>query len=85
MELILKDLETINKRIDGLDGEVRQNKKEAVKEMEVCKKAKDFLSAEKVLIDCEFTDDEKETLRNFQLLYVLYQGSEGIYSIKEWE
>ncbi|MCX6717998.1 MAG: redox-regulated ATPase YchF [Candidatus Staskawiczbacteria bacterium] len=68
VELILKDLETINKRIDGLDGEVRQNKKEAVKEMAVLKKAKDFLTQEKVLIDQEFTEDEKETLKNYQLL-----------------
>jgi len=68
IELILKDLETIDKRIDGLDGEVRQNKKEAVKEMAVLKKAKDFLSQEKVLIDQEFTDDEKNILKSFQLL-----------------
>jgi len=68
VELILKDLETINKRIDGLDGEVRQNKKEAVKENEVLKKAKEFLSAEKVLIDQNWTDDEKEILKNYQLL-----------------
>jgi len=68
VELILKDLETVNKRIDGLDGEVRQNKKEAVKEMAVCKKAKDFLTQEKVLIDQDFTDEEKEILKSYQLL-----------------
>lgn len=68
VELILKDLETINKRIDGLAGDVRQNKKEAVKEMATLKKAKDFLSQEKILIDQEFTNDEKEILNGFQLL-----------------
>ncbi len=68
VELILKDLDTINKRIDGLEGEVRSGKKEAIKEMAVCKKAKEFLSAEKVLIDQDFTDDEKEILNSFQLL-----------------
>jgi hypothetical protein len=68
VELILKDLETVNKRIDGLEGEVRQNKKEAVKEMAVCKKAKEFLSQEKVLIDQSFTPDEEEILKSFQLL-----------------
>ena len=68
VELILKDLETINKRIDGIQGDVRQNKKEAVKEMAVLKKAKDFLSAEKVLIGQEFSEDEKEILKGFQLL-----------------
>lgn len=68
IELILKDLETINKRIDGLEGEVRQNKKEAVKEMAVLKKAKDFLAQEKILIEQEFTEDEKTILNSYQLL-----------------
>jgi ribosome-binding ATPase len=68
VELILKDLETINKRIEGLAGDVRQNKKEAVKEMTALTKAKDYLSQEKVLIEQNFTDDEKEILRGFQLL-----------------
>ena len=68
VELILKDLETINKRIDGLAGEVRQNKKEAVKEMAVLVKAKEFLSAEKVLIDQTWAEDEVVILKNFQLL-----------------
>ncbi len=68
VELILKDLETINKRIDGLEGDVRAGKKEAIKEMAVIKKAKEFLSQEKILIDQNFTDDEKEILESFQLL-----------------
>jgi hypothetical protein len=68
VELILKDLETINKRIDGLEGEVRAGKKESIKEMEVCKKAKDYLTQEKVLCDIEFTEEEKEVLENYQLL-----------------
>ena len=68
VELILKDLETINKRIDGLAGEVRQNKKEAVKEMAVLQKAKDFLSQEKVLVEQIWTDDEKIILQSYQLL-----------------
>lgn len=68
VELILKDLDTINKRIDSLSGDVRQNNKNAVKENLVLQKAKDFLSAEKVLIDQNFTDDEKIILKNFQLL-----------------
>jgi GTP-binding protein YchF len=68
VELILKDLETINKRIEGLQGDVRQNKKEAVKEMEALKKAKDFLSQEKILFGQNFTEDEKIILKSFQLL-----------------
>jgi len=68
VELILKDLETINKRIDALSGDFRQNKKEAVKEMEAIKKAKDFLSKEQILFGQNFTKDEAEILNSFQLL-----------------
>ncbi len=68
VELILKDLETINKRIEGLQGDVRQNKKEAVKENEVLKKAKEFLSAEKVLVGQSWADEETAILKNFQPL-----------------
>src|SRR5258706_9246378 len=51
VELILKDLETINKRIDGLAGDVRAGKKESIKENTVLGKAKEFLSQQKVLVD----------------------------------
>jgi len=68
VELILKDLETVNKRINGLEGDVRSGNKEAIKEMAVIKKAKDLLSQEKVLIDQSFSDEETVILKNFQLL-----------------
>jgi len=78
VELILKDLEVINKRIDALAGDVRQNKKEAVKEDATLRKAKTFLSQEKVLIEHvpaealakegEFTHEEVAILSNYQLL-----------------
>jgi len=68
VELILKDLETVEKRISGLEGDIKIGKKEAIKEVAVLKKAKEFLSQEKVLIDLQFTDDEKEILKSYQLL-----------------
>ena len=68
VELILKDLETVNKRVDGLAGDVRAGKKEAVKEMAVLTKAKDFLAQQKVLVEQEFTKDETEILKAYQLL-----------------
>lgn len=68
VELILKDLETVDKRINGLAGDVRAGKKEAVKENAVLVKAKDLLSQQKVLIDQEFTEDEAIALKSFQLL-----------------
>jgi GTP-binding protein YchF len=68
VELILKDLETVNKRMDGLAGDVRASKKEAIKENEALKKAQKFLQEQKVLVDQEFTQDESEILKQFQLL-----------------
>jgi len=68
VELILKDLETLNKRIDGLEGDARCGKKDAIKELAACVKAKNYLIQEKVLIDQSFTDEEKIILKSFQLL-----------------
>ncbi len=68
VELIIKDLETISKRIDGLAGDIRAGKKDALKEKAVLVKARDFLNQQKVLIDQNFTEDEAEILKNFQLL-----------------
>ncbi len=89
VELILKDLETVNKRVDSLAGDVRQNKKEAVKEMEVLKKIKDLLGAQKVLADQTFSEEEMVILNNFQLLtlkpriYLLNGKEEEFYLSRE--
>jgi len=68
VELILKDLETVNKRIDNLEGDVRAGKKEAIKEMLVLKKSKDFLAQEKLLCDMTWEDEERLILKGLSLL-----------------
>lgn len=68
IELILKDLETINKKIENLDKDIRAGKKEAAEEGSALGKARDYLMQEKILAEQEFTDDEKDILRNYQLL-----------------
>lgn len=68
MELILKDLETIQKRSDSLEKEVRAGKKEAVKEAEAAAKANGFLEKGLVLSEQEFSDEEKKILKGYQLL-----------------
>ena len=67
-ELILKDLETIEKRINGLEADIRAKKKEAVKEMEILKKVKEFLGEGKILSEQKFTDEEKKNISHYQLL-----------------
>lgn len=68
VELILKDLETVDKRLQGLAGDVRAGKKEALKEQAVLQKAKDFLSQQKVLAEQAWTADETLIMRQYQLL-----------------
>ena len=68
VELILKDLETVDKRLDGLAGDLKVGKKEAIKESEALKKAQKFLQEQKVLVEQQFSDDEKLILRSLQLL-----------------
>lgn len=68
IELIFKDSETIDKRIQNLESDVRAGKKEAMKEMQVLNKAKDYLAKEKILSECQFSDEEIKILKNYQLL-----------------
>ncbi|MFH0791848.1 MAG: GTPase, partial [bacterium] len=58
-ELILKDIETVDKRI---------NSKEAVKEYETLKKVKELLEQGKILIEQDFNDKERKIINQYQLL-----------------
>lgn len=67
-ELILKDLETLDKRIEGLGRETKAGQKEATKELAAAVKAKNFLNQGKILAEQELTEEEKGFLKNYQLL-----------------
>ncbi len=67
-ELILKDLETADKRLDGLNREAKAGKKETLKELEIVKKVKELLEKGAVLSEQEWNEDEEKTLKSFQLL-----------------
>jgi len=67
-ELILKDLETADKRIDNLEGEVRAGKKESLKEFNVLKKIKEFLEKGKILSEEIFEEEELKIINHYQLL-----------------
>jgi GTP-binding protein YchF len=68
VELSLKDLETVEKRIKGLEGEVRAAKKEAIDEMKALVKTKEFLQTGKILAEQGFNDEERKILSSYQLL-----------------
>ena len=67
-ELILKDLETVEKRLRDLEGDVRSRKKEAVKESKVFENAKQLLETGKILSEQEFKEEEFTIINQAQLL-----------------
>lgn len=91
VELILKDLDTVNRRLDGLAGDIRAGKKEVAKEHDVLRKAKEFLSQQKILIDQQWTEKEILIMRQYQLLtfkprlYLLNGKPEELKNLKTEE
>lgn len=67
-ELILKDLETIEKIIGGLQKEIRAGSKDALKECEILNKSKNLLQGGKILSDEQWSEEEKKFLKNYQFL-----------------
>ncbi|HOM33307.1 MAG TPA: redox-regulated ATPase YchF [Candidatus Paceibacterota bacterium] len=92
-ELILKDLETVDKRLDSLEGDVKRGEKEALKDYEALQKAKKILEEGKILFEQTFNEDELKELNKYQLLtlkprlYLLNGRDEEISPniIKEFE
>ncbi|MBU3918592.1 redox-regulated ATPase YchF [Patescibacteria group bacterium] len=68
MELIFKDLETVDKRLNGLEKEIRAKDKEAIREFDVLKRVKEFLEKGDILSEQKFTDEEKKIIHSYQLL-----------------
>lgn len=67
-ELVLKDLETVTKRMDGLESDVRAKKKESIKEFEILKKVKEVLEKGEILSEQGFDSEEQKVIRQYQLL-----------------
>ena len=67
-ELILKDLDVIEKRMNSLEKEVRAQKKEAILEMETLKKARKLLEENIVLIEGKFSEKEIKIISSYSFL-----------------
>lgn len=67
-ELQLKDLETIEKKINSLSRVVKSGDKESVKSFSLAEKIKSHLEEGKSVRSIEFTDEEKELIKTFQLI-----------------
>ncbi|HOX21765.1 MAG TPA: redox-regulated ATPase YchF [Candidatus Paceibacterota bacterium] len=81
VELALKDLEVVEKRLDSLTGEIKAGSKEAIKEKPILERAQNFLKDGKILVEQNWTLDEEKILNNYQLLTIkkrlyLLNGSE---------
>ena len=68
-EFMLADLEIINKRLPGLEKEIRQEKsREKELERQAIIRCKDFLENGKPLRGLELADEEKKEIRGYQFL-----------------
>jgi len=67
-EMALKDLGTIEKRIKGLEKEIRSNNREAAKEISLLKKAAEFLKKGDILESQKWEEEEKKILNSYQFL-----------------
>lgn len=81
MELALKDLEVVEKRLDSLTGEIKAGSKEAIREKPILERAHNFLKDGKILAEQDWTADGEKILNNYQLLTIkkrlyLLNGSE---------
>ena len=81
-ELVLKDLESVENRLENLQKDIRAGKKEAVKEGEILNKTLVFLSQGKTLIEQAWPEEEKKAIASYQLLTAkprlyLLNGSEN--------
>ena len=83
MELILADMETVKKRIETLNKDVKRGDEAATKKSETLKKVLNFLEEEKLVSLCKLNEEESEDIRDCHLLtakpilYVLNKKSGG--------
>ncbi|MYL34447.1 redox-regulated ATPase YchF [Pontibacillus yanchengensis] len=80
LELILADLESVNKRIERVQKMVRQKDKEAMAEHEVLVKLQEALENETPARALEFTDDQAKIVKGLHLLTskpILYVANVG--------
>lgn len=81
-ELGLKDLETVEKRLDSLQKGIKAGDKESIKENEILNKVLGFLKEGLILSEQEWNEDEKKIIKNYQLLtfkprFYLLNGDEN--------
>jgi len=67
-ELILADLETVEKALPKLEKESRGQDKEAIKKVSLLNKIKGILNQGKLVSQCELEEEEKRLIKDFHFL-----------------
>jgi ribosome-binding ATPase len=68
LELVMADQETVNKRLNNVQKDVKRGDKDAIFEAEVLEKAKAQLDNEKLLNQLEWTEKESVVIKGLHLL-----------------
>jgi len=68
LELILADFETVTKRLNNIQKDVRRGDKEAIFEEEIVKRIEAALEAGKLANSLSFTEDEQKKVKQLNLL-----------------
>ncbi len=69
-ELLMKDLETVNKHLDKIETDAKSGDKEKIKEQEVLNKIKQELNNKIMISQLELTDKQKDTIKHLNLLTI---------------
>jgi GTP-binding protein YchF len=83
LELILADLESVQKRLESVTRDVKQGKKEAILEQTAVEKAYTMLKEGRVASEAQYTQEERDALKGLHLLtmkpmlYVLNKEAGG--------
>ncbi|MBY0294113.1 redox-regulated ATPase YchF [Patescibacteria group bacterium] len=83
MELMLADMESTEKRLESLNRDVKQGKKEAIVEQSAVQKAFNCLKDGKMASEAEYTEEERNAMKGMHLLtmkpmlYVLNKEAGG--------
>jgi len=68
VELLMKDLETLDNLIGKLEKEAKSKDKKDVKKLEIAKKIKNAVSESKLISGIDLTNEEKKEIKEFQFL-----------------
>lgn len=83
VELLMKDLETLEKTLSKLEKDAKTQEKSILKKLEFFKRIKEFVSQGKLIAEIDLTNEEKIEIKGYQLLTA--KQKIYLFNIKEEE